>query len=97
MLTTTTKRQASLEKTIRGRLSEAELARVKFLLPADLFAFLQEIEINELNKENTIKGYKVKTSYSAVASSDVSHRREAVSRVVASAVRRLHERNVSRK
>jgi Type IV secretion-system coupling protein DNA-binding domain/TraM recognition site of TraD and TraG len=97
VVTPTVKRLSTLEKAMERRLTEAELERVRFFVPENLFAFLRELEINELNREDRVKGYKVQTNYRRGSLSDETNLRDAVSKVVAKAMTRMSERNRSRK
>jgi hypothetical protein len=97
VVTPTTKRLSSLEQAIKPQLSDAERERVRFFLPEDLFTFLQELEVKQLDKENNVKGYKVKTTFRPLNGDDMKYRRDAVSQVVAKALKRINDRNVGKK
>jgi hypothetical protein len=96
VVTPTSKRLMSLQKAISAGLSAVELERVRFFIPEDLCSFLQELEIGELNKETTVKGYKVKTTYTQNEREDINSRRHAVAQVVAKAMRRMNARTTTK-
>jgi hypothetical protein len=66
---------------------------LRFFTPENLLSFVQELEVEQLNTEKTVRGYRVRTTYRAVGNDEAKDRREAVSRVVAKAVTRLRKRN----
>lgn len=86
------KRLAKLGAVIGQALTDPERERVRFFTPQDLFAFIQELEVRQLNQEQTVRGYKVKTSFRTLDGEEGKDRRQAVSQVVAKAVRRLKDK-----
>jgi hypothetical protein len=85
------RRLGKLRRMVEPRIPEADRPRVRFFLPEELFAFLQELEVQHLNKEQTVRGYKVKTTLRPVSSDEGRGRRDAVSQVVAKSMRRIHD------
>jgi hypothetical protein len=53
-----------------------------------LFAFVQELEVADLEQERTVRGYKVKSTYRAVDGTENGERRAKISKVIAKSVRR---------
>jgi hypothetical protein len=92
VVTKNTKRLERLKEVIGPRLAPAERERVQFLTPDSLFAFIQELEIRDLNTEQTVRGYKVRTIRHRLDHDESQSRREAVTQVVAKAMKRLDER-----
>lgn len=70
-------------------LAEDELARVEFGTPEEVFALLEAFDAQAATSETTVKGYKVKVEYKPVAERDKRARRQAVSKVIAKALKRL--------
>ena len=91
-----TKRLERLKEVIGPRLASAERERVQFLTPESLFVFIQELEIRDLNTEQTVRGYKVRTTRHRLDHDESQNRREAVTQVVAKAMKRLNERKRNR-
>jgi hypothetical protein len=87
------KRLAKLRAAIGTRVIGADSERLRFFTPENLLSFVQELEVEQLNTEKTVRGYRVRTTYRAVGNDEAKDRREAVSRVVAKAVTRLRKRN----
>jgi hypothetical protein len=83
------RRLGRLRKVAEPRIPEADRSRVHFFMPEALFSFLQELEVQQLNKEQTVRGYKVKTSFRTLSEDEERARREAVSQVVAKSMRRI--------
>jgi len=77
---------------IEAALNEEEQRRVRFFLPEELFAHVQDLELKDLDQERTVRGYKVKTSYRALDAGDSSERRTAISQVVARSMKRVGSR-----
>jgi len=83
------KRLAKLRAVVEADLSPPEREQVRFFVPDELFAFVQELEVRQLDKQATVRGYKVKTTYRPLDSQESGDRRQAVSQVVAKAMKRL--------
>lgn len=73
-------------------LADDQRARVHITTPEDTFALLESFEAEAAGATQTVRGYVVKTRYRAVAVGDQAAKREAVSKVVARALRRVTER-----
>jgi hypothetical protein len=91
-----TPRLNKLRAAIERELLETERSQVQFCLPDELLAFIRETEVRQLDTEVTVRGYKVKTSFTGLDPAESSDRRQMVSRVVAKAMHRLKERNGKR-
>jgi len=85
-------RLAKLRLVVEQQLDEAELERVRFCSLDDLFTFVQELEPQRISEPKTVRGYKVKTSFRAVGEGEGATRQQAVSQVIARAMKRLHGR-----
>ncbi len=70
-------------------LSEDELKRVHFSTPEEAFAVLEGIEAEAASTSGTVRGYKVKVKYKSVTEQDKTAKRDAVSQVIAKAMKRL--------
>ncbi len=91
------KHLAKLEKSITSELTESQLAQVHFLPPEDCFAFIQELEVKELQSEKTVRGYKVKTSFTPLNLADGQTQRQAIAKVVAGAIHRNDKKKASKR
>ena len=69
--------------------SEDELKRIHFCTPEEAFAVLEEVEAETASTSGTVRGYKVKVKYKSVTEQDKTAKREAVSQVIANAMKRL--------
>jgi len=70
-------------------LPEDDRKRVHFCVPAEAFAALERIEAEAAGGTQTVRGYKVKVRYKAVAEKDKTEKRQVVSHVIAKAMKRL--------
>ncbi len=72
-------------------LSETELERVQFGTPDEAFEILEQIEAESATSSGTVRGYAVKVKYRAVDQGEKSAKREAVTSVIAKAMKRLRK------
>jgi hypothetical protein len=83
-------------ESVRGLVSqtvcEADLKRIFFFLPDELFFFLEEKAAAEASKEDRIKGYRVRVQYQPVKESEKKAKREAVAQVMLQALKRMREK-----
>lgn len=63
--------------------------RVLVLLPNDFVRFLDDADAKAANRENTVRGYKVKVKFKAVSEEDQKSKKQAVSRVILDTLKRL--------
>jgi hypothetical protein len=77
------------KRLVDGALSEEQLSRVTFAMPDEAFAVLESIDAETATASGTIRGYAVKVKYSAVEKSEKNAKRQAVSGVIAKAMKRL--------
>jgi hypothetical protein len=85
------KKLAKLRIAIEPQLKEDERKRVKCVSPDELFGYVQQLELGDLEQEKTIKGYKVKRTIAALDAEGTAERRQRVTRVVANSLKRLHK------
>jgi Helicase HerA, central domain/TraM recognition site of TraD and TraG len=83
---------AKLRQSVSGRLDEKDAGRVQFLLPEELFSFLEGIDAQASSKESTVRGYKVKVRYQPMAATEKKARSQAVAETVARALARLRNK-----
>jgi len=79
-------RLTKIEAALKERLSAAQLARVHFLSPEELFTMLS---MRPKTTESVVGGYKVKVRRVAVEPSEEAARYRALSEVIAKSVRRV--------
>jgi len=77
-----------VSQTING----ADLKKIFFFQPDELFFFLEEKAAAEASKEDRIKGYKVRVQYQPVKETEKKARREAVAQVMLHALKRMKEK-----
>jgi hypothetical protein len=69
--------------------TDEQRERIHVTTPEDAFALFESFEADAAATTNTVLGYRVKTTYRAVRKAEQAAKREAVSKVVAKALRRL--------
>jgi len=79
----------SVKDIVAQSISEANLRKVFFFKPDELFFFLEESAAAEASKEDRIKGYKVRVQYRPVKESEKKVKREAVAQVMIQALKRM--------
>lgn len=85
------KKLAEIEKLAREVFAPEEQDRLRFFAPDELFAFIEQLEAQFASTEKTVRGYKVKVNYSQSGKSERAARSRAVSKVIASALRRVRK------
>ncbi len=78
-----------IEILIIPELTDLDNERVRFLLPEDLFFYLEEEAAKDSAKVERVKGYKVNVNYQPLETSDKNRKREAVAQVILGAFKRL--------
>jgi hypothetical protein len=89
----------SAEKKVLGRMREFISERlggeqkdlVHFLTPDEFFSYLEQRQAAAASSEQTIRGYRVKVNYQALADEEKNVKKQAVSNVIVQAMRRLKE------
>lgn len=74
------------------KLSQADLQKVLFFQPEDLFYYLEKEAAAEASKEARVKGYKVKVQYQPIKEFEKKAKREAVAQVILQAMKRMREK-----
>lgn len=82
-------RTPKVRATAEASLIPEELTRVRFLSPDALLALVRDLEAEGLAREQTIRGYRVKTKFKPAEPGDSADRKDAVAQVVAGAIRRI--------
>lgn len=68
---------------------EQDLKRIKVFTPEELFQFLDESSMGLSPSEITYKGYRVKVQYDQLSLDEMNRKREAVTRVVFDALKKI--------
>ncbi len=71
------------------KFSEADYSKILFFSPEELYFHLEEEAASHAVTEEKIKGFKVKVHYQPVKETEKKTKREAVAKVILSALRRL--------
>lgn len=83
---------AGVRALVSEKLNKSAQAKILFLQPEELLHHLDELEAEEQNKEERIKGYKVKVQYQATKEEEKKAKREAVAQVILQAMKRMKEK-----
>lgn len=81
---------------VAPQLEEKDRERVRFLTPEELFSFLEARDAHAAAGEETVRGYKVKVQYRSVGEDEKEAKRQAISKVILGAVKRLRGKDDSR-
>jgi Type IV secretion-system coupling protein DNA-binding domain len=77
---------SKIQAALKDKLSAADLSRVHFLTPEELFTLLS---MRPVTRETVVGGYKVKVRHEAVDPDEAAARYKALTEVVAKSVRRM--------
>lgn len=77
------------EGLIAARLQPEDLARIQFICPEEIFAFFEGLAAQGASHEGTVRGYKVKVGYKAVSEGEKTARKQAISRTILDALKRM--------
>ncbi len=77
---------AKIQAALKDKLPAADLSRVHFLTPEELFTMLS---MRPVTRETVVGGYKVKVRHEAVDPDEAAARYKALTEVVAKSVRRM--------
>ena len=80
---------ARARDAVSATFGEEELKKVLVLTPEDFFAFVESLEADAAGRVDMVHGYKVKVQYQAVAEGDQKARKQAISKVILDALKKL--------
>ena len=75
-------------KLASTELSEQDRKRVQFLSPEDFISFMDEQEAKAASTEKTVRGYKVKTSFTPVSETERKARKKVIAETILTALRK---------
>ncbi len=83
------KRIAGLERAILPTLAAGEREKVRFFSTPDaLFSFIEEFDAKDANREETVRGYRVKMSHQVVDKASKEDRTKMLAKIVAESLKR---------
>ncbi|MCD6082542.1 hypothetical protein J7J59_00265, partial [Candidatus Aerophobetes bacterium] len=77
---------------VSQKINESDQGKVLFFKPEEVFSYLEKEAALEAEKEERIKGYRVKVRFQPVKEEDKRTKREAVAKVILQAMRRLKQK-----
>lgn len=83
------KRLKTLKDKISAEIESAQLDKIRFFLPEELVAYLNEQGAMKGSAEKTIRGYKVKVTHSPIDQAEQTSRKQAIAKVIAESVKRM--------
>lgn len=89
LISTEKKTLNRVRQQVAAELGGPELARVRFGTPEDAFEILEAIEVEAAVTTGTVRGYAVRVKYKAADRDEKSAKREAVTSVIARAMKRM--------
>lgn len=87
LICATERRRTSLCKFIAPRLEESEVGRVQFYLAEEFLSKLFDSVSSSETKEETIRGYKVKSTQKKLSDEEAKARRDAIGKLLARSMR----------
>ena len=83
------KRIPGLERAIIPTLSKTDHAKVRFFSTPDaLFSFIEELDAKEANREETVRGYRVKVSHQVIDETSKADRKKMLAKIVGESLKR---------
>ena len=83
------KMMAKARDAVAAAVSEPERVRVHVLTTEEFFAFVETLEAHAAGRVEKVLGYKVKVDYQPVAEGEQKARKQAISRVILGALKKL--------
>ena len=80
-----------IRECISAKLRDEGLEKVFFFVPEEFLTYLDSLQAASPSKEETLRGYKVKTRYKALGAEEDKTRKRAISQVILRALKRLKE------
>jgi hypothetical protein len=80
---------ARARDAVTAALSDEDVKKVRVLTPEDCFAFVDSLDAPAAEREENVRGYKVKVQYHAVGDAEEKARKAAISEVILGALKKL--------
>ena len=91
LLSNDSKTLSRIKRKAEAELEPTTCQRLRFLQPDEFIGFLNELAAAEAGGEKTVRGYRVKTSFTPLDESDAEARKRAIAQVLLQGMRRLKE------
>ncbi|MEN9582476.1 MAG: hypothetical protein RL641_430 [Candidatus Parcubacteria bacterium] len=82
-----------IQALAKEKLSKTLFERVLMLEPEALFLYLDQQVASESNKDERIKGYRVKVEYTAVPPKEMHHKKDSILKTISESMRKKKGRN----
>lgn len=82
---------AQAKEAASTSINPEDMKRVSFLPPESVIEFIEVIDARDEDREETVKGYKVKVKHKAVSDTDKKARQEVIGKTIMQALKRLKE------
>lgn len=77
----------------KASIGDHDLTRVQFLTSEEFYAFLEGLDASAASKEQTVRGYKVKTNYQTVSEAEKRARKKVIAEAILEALREKKEQD----
>jgi len=84
---------ANIREEVESSLEKDAAERIHYLTLEEFLNFLDEEEASAAGKEQTVRGYKVKTKFRVLDESERKAKRQAIGQTILQAMRRMKERD----
>lgn len=83
------KRVAGLERAISSKFAKIDQSKLRFFAtPEDLFMFIEELDAKDVNREETVHGYKVRVRHQVVDKTSKAEKNQMLAKIVANVLKR---------
>jgi hypothetical protein len=89
LVSTEKKALVNARKLVMGTLGEDKVKQVQFLTPEELFIYIESLEAEAAERQDTVRGYRVKVQYRGLGEEEKKSRKQAISEVILKALKRL--------
>ncbi|PYP88778.1 MAG: hypothetical protein DMF61_06270 [Blastocatellia bacterium AA13] len=77
-----------MEKRAAKGIGPQDFQRVHFFLPEELISFIDDLDAGDLESEQTVKDYKVKTKRKVVSQDERQRRKNAIGKTILDSMKR---------
>lgn len=85
------RQRKAMRTYILDNLAEGDVGRIRFLLPEEVLAYLDELDDAEPATEETVRGYKVRVTRAKIDPDEAQARRDDIAQVIARSLKRTKE------
>ena len=77
-----------MQKRAAKEIGSEGFQRIHFFLPEELISFVDDLDAGDLESEQTVKGYKVKTKRKVISEDERKRRQAAIGKTILDSMKR---------